>query len=462
MNDGQPIGRACWLWPAGVFGLVLAAQLWLVAAAGTDIPFQDQWDAEGRGLYPAMRDGTARVADLFQPHNEHRILWTRLLNRGLFFLNGQWDPLVQLAAGALLHAAAAALLVAGLVGGMGPRLCWLIAFSVTLLSLPLSGWHNALWGFQSQAYFAVLFSLTAFALLSTPAISNRRAVAGWLAAGAAMLAMGPGLLVPVALAGWLLLLWREGRARGRDAAAVVILLVSLGWLHQPVAAHAALAAGTPGQFLTALIRLLGWPHSGQPWAAVILNLPVAVVVGGRLLKRRTAVKGEDFVVLAAGWALLVALAAAWSRGGGAEFAAGVPSRYVDFIVLLPLANAWCVIQLGREALPRWQTSGRLVAGAWGAFLLIGWLGLSAEVLRGVILPRARDREAPVRLMHEFQRTGDAAVFAGQPRLLVPHPDLDSVRGVLRDPRMQGALPPSLQPNRPMGPLSRGVRWLLGR
>jgi hypothetical protein len=311
-------------------------------------------------------------------------------------------------------------------------------------------------------YFAVLFALAAFSLLAAPVISTRRSVAGWLAAAAAMLAMGPGLLVPVALSGWLLLQWHEGRARGRDAVAVAVLLAVAWGLHQPVAEHAALAAGSPGQYASALFRLLGWPHSNQPWAALLLNLPLVAVLGGRLRKRRAAATGEDFVVLLAGWALVVALAAAWSRGGGAEFAAGVPSRYVDFIVLLPLANAWCVLQLARETLPRWQGSGRLVAGAWGAFLLIGWLGLSAEVIRGVILPRARDREAPVRLMQEFQRTSDDAIFVGQPRLLVPHQNLDSVRGVLRDPRMQGALPPSLQPDRPMGPLSRAVRAVLGR
>jgi hypothetical protein len=54
------------------------------------------------------------------------------------------------------------------------------------------------------------------------------------------------------------------------------------------------------------------------------------------------------------------------------------------------------------------------------------------------------------------------VFEGQPKLLVPHPNLDSVRAVLSDPRMRGALPPSLQPERPPGPLSRGVRAVLGR
>jgi hypothetical protein len=458
MNSENPAGNVRWLLPAGVGGLVLVAQLWLVAAVGTDIPFHDQWDVEGRGLYPALRDGTSSVADLFRPHNEHRIFWTHLMNRGLFAINGRWDPLLQLFAAALLHAAAAALLAAGLLRGTGPRSRWFLGAGVVLFSLPLAGWHNALWGFQSQVYFAVLFALAAFALLAGPAVSTRRAVAGSLAALATLLAMGPGLLVPIVLAGGLLLRWREGRARLRDAIPVAVLALLAWWLHQPVAEHTALRAGSPGQFLSALGRLLAWPHTAQPWAAPILNLPLAVFFGGRLLQRRTAVAGEDFVALLAGWSLLVALAAAWSRGGGTEFATGVPSRYADFIVLLPLANAWCVVTIAQSAAPRI----RLLAASWGVFVLIGWLGLSAEVMRGIVLPRARDREAPVRLIQEFQRTGDVTVFAGQPRLLVPHPNPELVRAVLEDPRMHGVLPPSLQPDEPMGPLSRGVRGALGR
>ena len=110
-NGGGPArGRRRWLLPAAVFALVLAVQLFLVARVGTDIPFQDQWDVEGRALYPAWRDGTWHAADLFRPHNEHRILWTRLLDLALFAANGQWDPLVQLAASAVLRAAGAAIL----------------------------------------------------------------------------------------------------------------------------------------------------------------------------------------------------------------------------------------------------------------------------------------------------------------------------------------------------------------
>jgi len=159
----------------------------------------------------------------------------------------------------------------------------------------------------------------------------------------------------------------------------------------------------------------------------------------------------------------VALATAWMRGGGAALSVGVPSRYVDFLVPLPLANAWCALVLTREAGANWGRRARWMTGAWAAFLLVGWVGLSTEVMRRLILPRARDREAPVRLTRAFQETGDVAVFVGQPRLLVPYPDPGkSVRAVLDDPRLRGMLPPSLQPERPMGPLSQAVRWVLGR
>ncbi|MEJ1973260.1 MAG: hypothetical protein WDM96_12600 [Lacunisphaera sp.] len=76
--------------------------------------------------------------------------------------------------------------------------------------------------------------------------------------------------------------------------------------------------------------------------------------------------------------------------------------------------------------------------------------------------RLRDREAPVRLVRAFQASGNSDVFAGQPRLLVTHPNPEVVRAVLLDPRLQGRLPPSLQPDRALGPLSRAARGLLGR
>ena len=283
---------------------------------------------------------------------------------------------------------------------------------------------------------------------------------------AGLLAMGAAALVPVALLGLIVLRSVERRrvdaARWREAWPALVLLGAGLWLRVDVPEHAALKAHGAGEFLATAGRVLSWPHGSGIIAALLLNVPLLWLVMARMLRRRTAARGEDFVVLVGGWSAAIGLATAWVRGGSGELAAGLPSRYVDFIVLLPLANVWCAVVLAREAVARGVGSARLVAGAWGVFLFVGWLGLSAEVMRGLVLPRARDREAPVRLMRAFQATGNAAVFDGQPKLLVAHPNLDSVRAVLSDPRMRGALPPSLQPEIPAGPLSRGVRAVLGQ
>lgn len=463
-----PVAR-CWsraALPLAVFAAVAGVQLWLVAGAGTDVPFQDQWDVEGRWLYPGFAAGGAlHFSDLLRPHNEHRILWTHLLNLGLFKADGQWDPLVQLIAGAGLRAAAAAGLAWLLGCNLGSVGRWVAAAGVVAAYLPILAWHNALWGFQSQVYFVLLFALGTLELLAEPEPTFRRQCGGLAVGCAGLLAMGPGALIPGALLGLALLrgIGRRswGQAGWREAWPALVLLALALSLRVQVPELAELRPASVGEFVGALGRMLAWPHVDQPMAALVLNLPLALVAIRRLAGKPGLAPGEDLVLLLGGWAVGVALAAAWSRGGSAEFAAGVPSRYVDLIVLLPLANAWSVLALVSGAMGPSRQVTRLVAFAWGGFLLIGWIGLSAQMWRGVVGPRLRDREAPVRLVQAFQATGDPAVFAGQPRLLVPHPNPESVRVVLADPRMKGLLPPSFQPSQPMGPLSRAARWLVG-
>jgi len=454
-----------WVVAGVVFAVVLAAQLWLVGVCGTDVPWGDAWDAEGRLLYPAWRDGTWSAEIFFRAHNEHRIFWTKALDVVLFSVNGQWDPLVQLVAGAVLRAWAAAAL-AGMLGramGVQSRGVGAITAGVGLAFLPHLAWHNALWAFQSQVYFSLGFSILALGWLGVEAVAGGRRWAGLAAGAAGLLAMGGAALVPVALMGLVALRAVERRAwsaeRSRELGPAVILLGVAWALRVDVPDHAGLRAQSAVQWTETFLRALAWPQAWQPLAALGLNAPLAWLVTARVMGKRRAVLGEDFVLVLGGWAVAMAGAMAWSRGASGEFAGAVPSRYVDFLVLLPLANVWCAVVLVREARARVVS---VVGVAWGLFLLIGWAGLSGEMMRGIILPRMRDREAPVRLVVAFQRSGDVAVFAGQPRLLVPHPNPESVRAVLTDERMRGALPPSLQPEQPIGPLSRVVRWVLGR
>ncbi len=158
------------------------------------------------------------------------------------------------------------------------------------------------------------------------------------------------------------------------------------------------------------------------------------------------------------WALAIAGAAVWSRGAAPEFDAAIPSRYIDFIVLLSITNAWCGWALLSNLPPKYR--GRVLLGflLWVSFVLVGWLGLSAEMMKGLILPRVRDRDAPIRYAVQFQRTGDPEVFHGQPSLYIPHPSLEVIQSVLINPELKGHLPPSFQPNEPLGMFSAAARW----
>lgn len=456
-----------WQWPLLVFLFVVAMQLWLVSWAGSDLPFDDQWDAEGWALYPKWQDGTLRIGDLFQAHNEHRIFWTRLLDLALFKANGQWDPLVQLVAGAVLRGAAAAAIVFGFVarswsGWNGASVALLIAVAF----LPHLAWNNVLWGFQTQIYFSVLFSVIALWFLGQERLTNAGLTAGVAAALAAQLAMSSGAFVPLTLL--MLVGLRIGERRKlvhQDVvlgiAASALLAVAL-IMRTVVKGHAVLQAPSAAIFADVLIEILAWPHDPQLLAAIVLNAPLFLAVAGRLTGRRAAKPGEDFALLIGGWALAGALAVAWFRGGGPDFFFGVPSRYVDFFVLLPIANTWCIFVLVGETAVRHQKKLRLGAIAWTAFLFIGWAGLSAQTIRQDILPRCHDHVSPIHLTLAFQRTNDDRLFAPDSRVTLPHPSPQSVRRVLNDPRMLGLLPPSLQPQQPMGPLSTAVRWLLRR
>lgn len=87
-----------------VFGFVCFARLWLVRAFGSPVPYWDQWEAEAHTLYRPWLDGTFHGSVLFSPHNEHRIVLTRLVDLGLFAATGRWETWWLLVLNAALNA----------------------------------------------------------------------------------------------------------------------------------------------------------------------------------------------------------------------------------------------------------------------------------------------------------------------------------------------------------------------
>src|SRR5580693_913725 len=81
-------------WLTALFVIVLGAKLWVVQLYGSPLPLWDQW-YEARSFFVPFVEGHLTVADFFAPANEHRILFTRLLDLGVICLNGRWEPLLQ-------------------------------------------------------------------------------------------------------------------------------------------------------------------------------------------------------------------------------------------------------------------------------------------------------------------------------------------------------------------------------
>jgi hypothetical protein len=64
----------------GVFVLaVWGAKLWIISRFAGATPVNDEWDAHALNLFVPYMDSTLSIGRLLEPHNEHRILMTRLV-----------------------------------------------------------------------------------------------------------------------------------------------------------------------------------------------------------------------------------------------------------------------------------------------------------------------------------------------------------------------------------------------
>ena len=95
MEPHKPDSR-WWLaaWLVALLLVILGAKLWIIQVYGSPLPYWDQWD-EAKLVFKPWLEGHLTWGALFAAHNEHRIVFTRLLDLLELRLNGQWDPELQ-------------------------------------------------------------------------------------------------------------------------------------------------------------------------------------------------------------------------------------------------------------------------------------------------------------------------------------------------------------------------------
>ena len=426
----------------GVGAVLVGAglKLGLVARCGGDIPYFDQWAAEGAAILRPWLLGLFSWRNLFWPHGEHHPAVARASSLLCFGLNGQWDDRVQLVANVALFAVFLAAVVF-----WATRLFadWRrpVALALVALLLGAPGIHeNYLWGFQA----AFLGALT-FGMLHLAGMTEGRSWRGWALGAAAgvvaLFSIAAGVASAAVLVGvGAFDLWRSrGRIRAGATVAFNLGLIGWGWwlMADALPASGAVVHSVAGLW-ERLTVLLAWPLD-RP-VAVLFHLPLVVVLV--LVMRERGADRPKLLVAVLGlwcWALLGCLAV--GRGNGFN---AVAVRYWDVLATGMVANALALLVLW-PAGRRWRLTW--VAGALVWSVVVGgayWRFSGPEALDGLARHYgALDLEQQTMVTSYLQTGRFGGRGDGDTHPNLPHPVF--TRPLLDDPAFRRVLPPSVVP-----------------
>ncbi len=470
MLKNFPVSRALVpTFAACLFLLITGAKWATFDRFGSPMPDWDQWDAEAVNLFIPWFENDKFTEHLFTPHNEHRVILTKLQNLGLVLLNGQWDSRLEAVTNALLHAALAAAFWLHCRRWVALR--WhaaLFALAAALFGLPLA-WQNILGGFHSQQYWLLGLSFAAIVTLPFVRVWN---AAWWLGAVCAVLAlgsMGSGLLAAVTIAmvvGWQ---WMCARTKLREAWPTLLVcaaVIAIGMLTRiEVYYHEHMKVKTVHDFVFSILRSLEWPLRDCDWAGAILWLPWALVARRALRGKsegflRTFNNSETrpawappderdvFAITAlGGWVLIQIAATAYARGAGADYPA---SRYMDTLAFGTMVNglalAWLLSVRRTAAFRRYQHYA--IGVVWFATLGIGLRDVLDRNLRHE-LPDAKKYYVKAEAnMRRYLATNDRKHLANPD---IPFPSADGLIERLAHPSLRALMPVPIRTPRELVP-----------
>jgi len=440
-------GRRNLFFLLGTLLFVLGAKFTLIWTYGCELPFWDQWDAEGDSLYLSAAHGHLTPANFFAPHNEHRIVFTKLLAFTLEKINGEWDARLEMTVNAFLHLAAIAALLLALKA-MVDRAAWLVGclISTALFAIPLA-WENTLGGFQSQFYFLALFSVLHLAG-SFLSVKPWQRWAAQVAGLCAILSMGSGFFSALAILIFLALKAGIEREVSREDAQLLIANVALALmgaaLHVEHPEHAPLHVQNAHQFIDGLLAILAWPASSR-WFSGFGFCALVVVFVAKLRSR--SIRAGDCVWCALFiWWLLQVVATVVARGNSTVLS----SRYLDLFAIgvILMSAAWTTLLVSYRFQSRWKVAVGLAASAW----LIGiGLGVRAEWkndLREYLDPMPQFNAQRIATVRDFVQTHSNRFFTAEPFTHLPYPYADRLGALLSDDGLVAVLPNSVRLEKP--------------
>jgi hypothetical protein len=450
-------------WLAALFLVVLGAKLWVVQLYGSPLPLWDQW-YEAELFFRPWVEGHLTWQAFFAAHNEHRILFTRLLDLGVIWLNGRWEPLLQMTVNAFVHAAFVCGLAFCLWDFLGRNSGGLICFLLApFFALPYAG-ENTIWAFNSQQYFLSIFSLATLAGLGLGKPGSRRWWCGLAAAIMGLVTMASGLLAPMAVGGLTVLRAIKQRRMERGnliTLGACLVVMGLGAAlsvtmedDRPLRAHSLM------EFTSALARNLAWPFFNAPEMVCLLSLPLAVLVALYFRPNFPVPRAAEFLLAFGLWGVLQSAGLAYGRANYGEV---IPaSRYMDVLNVFVIASLFTTVLLSqlwfRGQFSKWAVT--LLPLVFAGVIFFGLCRISQIVVENLLLPTRMMNLAAEERVETFMATGDAAGFLEKPTV---RPDPKLVLHVLNNAKLQTIMPAvCLPPGSPQitGRFAPIAQWLL--
>ncbi len=434
---------------AGVGLAILGARLLTIRHIGVSFHFWDSW-SEPWCMFLPFADGNLSWHYLFAPCNEHRIVFTRLLSLGVFQMVGQWDNLSSAAVNAVLYAGV--MLGAGVMMwcAAGRRHTGAIAVLTLVLGALPFAWENTVWGFQSQFYFLVAFSLLTMWLWT----QHEPWSAGWIAglgtAVCGIFTMGAGITPVFVVAAIMGLRLFKEPARWRSHATTLGACAVTFAIYKAVAVsqhNYGMLAKSVMQFMIVFGKTMSWPFVEQAWVWPLVWAPLIVLAVVCLWPRQAPTRLDWLLLAIGGWVFVNAVGMGVYRGG---FSCGPASRYMDITSLGAYVNAIAVLALMEKTgvWHRVRHAGAAVA-VWGTVMLCG----VADVTSTEMLSRAGNRidqqQEAKAVMARFLKDDRLLPLLGLRELQLPFPDALSLASWLRCPRVRDILPSSIRPPVPV-------------
>jgi hypothetical protein len=427
-------------WLAALFLVVLGAKLWVVQLYGSPLPLWDQWHEAERFFRPWV-EGHLTWKDFFAAHNEHRILFTRLLDLSVIWLNGRWEPLLQMTINAFIHAAFVCGLAFCLWDFLGRKNGWFICFLLApFFALPYAG-ENTIWAFNSQLY---LLDITSLATLVGLGFGRPGGWSWWLGLAAAILGlftMASGLLAPMAVGGLTVLRAIKRRRMNRGD------LITLGLCLAVIGLGAALSvtmeddrllrAQTLMQFTSALARNLTWPFFNVPEMVCLIPLPLAWLVALYFRPNFQEPRAAEFLLTFGLWGVLQSAGLAYGRANYGEV---IPaSRYMDVLNVFVIASLFTTVLLSqlwiRGQFSKWAVT--LLPLVFAGVIFFGLCRISQIVVDNLLIPTRIMNLAVEERIATFMTSGDERDLLEPPTV---RPDPQVTLQVLRNAKLQAILP----------------------